>query len=247
VSEPLDPDRRAELVAGLAGVRGRLADASADVGRDPHAITLVAVTKGFPASDVASLATLGVTDIGENRDQEARAKVAELADRPDLSEFTALTALRWHFVGRLQTNKCRSIARYADVVHSVDRIEVATALAAGAQRAERHLDVFIQVSLDDDPTRGGVPTAELALLADHVATQDALRLLGLMAVAPLGADPDEAFARLAGIAERLRADHPDATAISAGMSADLESAIRNGATHVRVGSALLGRRTPTFG
>jgi pyridoxal phosphate enzyme (YggS family) len=238
VSERLDPDRRAELVAGLAAVRGRLADASASIGRDPHAITLVAVTKGFPASDIASLATLGITDIGENRDQEARAKVAELANRPDLT---------WHFVGRLQTNKCRSVARYAGVVHSVDRIEVAAALAAGAQRAERHLDVFIQVSLDDDPTRGGVPAAELAPLADHVATQDALRLLGVMAVAPLGADPDEAFERLAGIAARLRADHPDATAISAGMSVDLESAIRNGATHLRVGSALLGRRTPTFG
>jgi len=241
VSEPLDPDRRAELVAGLAAVRGRLADASASTGRDPHTITLVAVTKGFPASDVASLATLGITDIGESRDQEARAKVAELADRPEL------TALTWHFVGRLQTNKCRSIARYASVVHSVDRIEVATALAAGAQRAERHLDVFIQVSLDDDPTRGGVPAAELAPLADHVATQDALRLLGVMAVAPLGADPDIAFEQLAGIAARLRADHLEATAISAGMSADLESAIRHGATHLRVGSALLGRRTPTFG
>lgn len=241
MSEPLDPDRRAELVAALAAVRSRLVDACSAAGRDPHTITLVAVTKGFPASDIASLATLGVTDIGENRDQEARAKVAELAGWPELSP------LRWHFVGRLQTNKCRSIARYADVVHSVDRAEVATALAAGAQRAGRQLDVFAQVSLDDDPARGGVVAGELAGLADHIAAQDALRLLGVMAVAPLGADPDAAFERLAGIAARLRADHPDAVAISAGMSADLEAAVRNGATHVRVGSALLGRRTPTFG
>jgi len=245
VSEPLDPDRRAELVAGLAAVRSRLVDACASVGRDPRTVTLVAVTKGFPASDVASLVTLGVTEFGENRDQEARTKVAELADAswpvPGLADLT------WHFVGRLQTNKCRSIARYASVVHSVDRIEVATALAAGAQRAERHLDVLVQVSLDDDPTRGGVGAGDLAGLADHIATQDALRLLGIMAVAPLGADPDAAFERLAGIAARLRVDHPDATAISAGMSADLESGVRNGATHVRVGSALLGRRTPTFG
>ena len=243
MSAPLDPDRRAELVPSLAAVRGRLADACAEVGRDPHTVTLVAVTKGFPASDVASIATLGVTDVGESRDQEARAKLAELA----ASGWIDPSALSWHFVGRLQTNKCRSVARYARVVHSVDRIEIATALAAGAQRAERHVDVFAQVSLDDDPTRGGVPAGELARLADHIASQEALRLLGIMAVAPLGADPDTAFGRLAAIAETLHAEHPEARAISAGMSADLESAVRFGATHVRVGSALLGRRTPTFG
>jgi pyridoxal phosphate enzyme (YggS family) len=244
VSGPLDPDRRAELVAGLAGVRGRLADACAEVGRDPHAVTLVAVTKGFPASDIASVATLGVSDIGENRDQEARAKVAELAHRAELADLTALT---WHFVGRLQTNKCRSVARYAHVVHSVDRIEIATALADGARRAQRHLDVFAQVSLDDDPARGGTLAGDLPRLADHIASQEALRLLGIMAVAPLGADPDPAFERLAAIAAGLRAEHPEARSISAGMSADLESAVKHGATHVRVGSALLGRRTPTFG
>ncbi|HEY7046139.1 MAG TPA: YggS family pyridoxal phosphate-dependent enzyme [Jatrophihabitantaceae bacterium] len=242
MSAPLDPDRRAELVAGLAGVRGRLAAACEEVGRDPRAITLVAVTKTFPASDVASLATLGVTDIGENRDQEAKAKVAEVA-----ASAWDIPPLTWHFVGRLQTNKARSVARYAQVVHSVDRAEVATALAAGAERAERNLDVFAQVSLDDDPARGGVLARDLGRLADHIAGLAPLRLLGLMAVAPLRADPDEAFERLAAIAERLRADHPDAVAISAGMSADLEPAVRHGATHVRVGSALLGRRPPIFG
>jgi len=242
VSAPLDPDRQAELVARLAAVRGRLGDACAVVSRDPHSITFVAVTKGFPASDVASVATLGLTDIGESRDQEARAKIAEL----DASTWP-LPELSWHFVGRLQTNKCRFVARYADVVHSVDRVEVATALAAGAQRAQRHVDVFAQVSLDDDPSRGGVVAAELPPLAEHITGQESLRLLGVMAVAPLGADPDPAFERLAAIAARLRAEHPEAVAISAGMSADLESAVRYGATHVRVGSALLGRRTPTFG
>lgn len=242
VSAPLDPDRRAELVASLATVRGRLSDACAEVNRDPHTITLVAVTKGFPASDIASVATLGVTDIGENRDQEARAKIAELG-----ASTWPMRELSWHFVGRLQTNKCRSVARYAQVVHSVDRIEVATALADGATRAQRHLDVFAQVSLDDDPTRGGVLAGDLPRLAEHIAGQQSLRLLGVMAVAPLGADPDPAFERLATIAARLRAEHPEAGAISAGMSADLESAVRYGATHVRVGSALLGRRTPTFG
>jgi hypothetical protein len=230
------------LVANLAAVRGRLVDACAGVGRDPRTVTLVAVTKGFPASDVASVAALGVTDIGENRDQEARAKLAEL----DASAWPG-PALTWHFVGRLQTNKARSVARYAHVVHSVDRIEVATALASGAQRAERQLDVFAQVSLDDDPGRGGVTAAELPRLVEHIAGQERLRLLGVMAVAPLGAYPDAAFGRLAAIASQLRTDHPGASAISAGMSADLESGVRHGATHVRVGSALLGRRTPNFG
>jgi len=242
VSTPLDPDRRAELVAGLAGVRGRLSAACEEVGRDPHTITLVAVTKTFPASDVASLVTLGVTDIGENRDQEAKGKVAEVA----ASDWD-IPPLTWHFVGRLQTNKCRSVARYAHVVHSVDRAEVATALAAGADRAERNLDVFAQVSLDDDPARGGILPRDLGQLADHIAGLARLRLLGVMAVAPLEADPDEAFARLAAIAEQLHGDHPDAVSISAGMSADLEAAVRHGATHVRVGSALLGRRAPIFG
>lgn len=213
------------------------------MGRDPRTITLIAVTKGFPATDIAGLATLGLTDIGENRDQEARAKIAELRDLAP----TTVTALTWHFVGRIQTNKTRSIARYAHVVHSVDRIEVAAALADGAQRAQRHLDVFAQVSLDDDPARGGVIEADLPALADHIAAQDTLRLLGVMAVAPMQAAPDAAFARLAEISARLCIEHPDATAISAGMSGDLEAAIRHGATHVRVGSALLGRRTPTFG
>jgi hypothetical protein len=242
VSASLDADRRAELVAALAATQARLAHACAAVGRDPRAVTLIAVTKGFPASDVASLASLGVTDIGENRDQEARAKIAELA-----ASTWDVPPLRWHFVGRLQTNKCRSVARYADVVHSVDRVEVASALASGALRADRYLDVFVQASLDGNTARGGATIEGLAELADHVAAQQLLRLLGVMAVAPLGAGPEEEFERLAGISGRLRERHPDAVAISAGMSADLEAAVRHGATHVRVGSALLGRRTFTFG
>lgn len=242
MSAPPDTERRAELVSGLAAVRGRLADACATVQRDPHEITLIAVTKGFPASDVAALAAIGVTDIGENRDQEARRKIAELA-----AAQWDLPPLVWHFVGRLQTNKCRSVARYADVVHSVDRVEVSTAVAAGAHRAGRDLDVFVQVSLDGDVSRGGVVAENLVELADHVAGQEHLRLRGVMAVAPLGGDPDAAFDRLAGISASLRQRYPQAGAISAGMSADLEAALRHGATHVRVGSALLGRRTPTFG
>ncbi len=242
VSAPLDPERRAELVARLGAVRVRLTDACADVGRDPHDVTIVAVTKTFPAIDIAGLASIGVTDIGENKDQEARAKIAELA-----ASRWELPPLRWHFVGRLQTNKCRSVARYADVVHSVDRVEVASALAAGAQRAERQLSVFAQVSLDEAPVRGGVVPGRLGELADHIAAQESLSLIGVMAIAPLDADADAAFDRLAAISARLQNDHPAASAISAGMSEDLEAAVRHGATHVRVGSALLGRRTTNIG
>jgi PLP dependent protein len=242
VSAQLDPERRAELVARLGAVRARLADACAGVGRDPHDVTIVAVTKTFPAIDIAGLASIGVTDIGENRDQDARAKIAEL----EASRWE-LPPLRWHFVGRLQTNKCRSVARYAHVVHSVDRVTVASALAAGAQQAERKLLVFAQVSLDEDPARGGVVPAGLGELADHVAALEGLTLIGIMAVAPLGADPDAAFERLATISAGLQNAHPEASAISAGMSEDLEAAVRYGATHVRIGSALLGRRTANFG
>ncbi len=242
VSAPLDPQRRAELVARLGAVRARLADACAGVGRDPHDVTIVAVSKTFPAADIAGLASIGVSDIGENRDQEARAKIAELQ-----ASSWELPPLRWHFVGRLQTNKCRSVGRYAHVVHSVDRVEVASALAAGGQRAERRISVFAQVSLDEDPARGGLVPAQLGELAAHIAAQEWLRLIGIMAVAPLGADPDEAFERLATLSAGLRNDHPEAGAISAGMSEDLEAAVRHGATHVRIGSALLGRRPPTFG
>ena len=214
------------------------------MGRDVHSVTMVAVTKGFPASDVLDLAALGISDFGESRDQEARAKISEL-DRA-VPVWTP-EAARWHFVGKLQTNKCRSIARYSAVVHSVDRAEVVAALEAGAARAEREIDVFAQVSLDGDPARGGVVADSLASLADQIAESPSLRLLGVMAIAPLGVDPDQAFERLAVISAELRERHPGAVSISAGMTADFEAAIRNGATHVRVGTALLGRRSDSFG
>jgi pyridoxal phosphate enzyme (YggS family) len=244
VSAPLDPQRRAELVATLAAVRGRLVDACVSVNRDVRTVTMIAVTKGFPASDVLDLAALGVTDFGESRDQEAKAKLAEVErEAPDWQPQAA----RWHFVGKVQTNKCRSIAGYASVVHSVDRAPVVSALAAGAERAERTIDVFAQVSLDGDPARGGVVGDQLTALADQISAAQSLRLVGVMAIAPLGVDPDSAFERLAAVSAGLRERHPDATSISAGMSADFEAAIRHGATHVRIGTALLGRREGTFG
>ncbi|MDT4971137.1 MAG: dependent protein [Pseudonocardiales bacterium] len=245
----LDGERRAELVGSLGAVRARIANACIAAGRDARAVTLIAVTKTHPARDVATLATLGVLDIGESRDQEASAKVAEVAElrRTGVGERSE-AELRWHFVGQLQSRKARSVATYAHAVHSVDRPELVEPLAAGVTRAEREgLDVFIQVSLDGDPARGGVLGDDVLALADAVAARSQLRLRGVMAVAPMDADPRAAFADLAGVSARLRAAHPQAVAISAGMSADLEEAIAHGSTHVRVGSALLGRRTQVFG
>ena len=234
-----DP-RSEELASSLARVRGRIERACAGAGRDPAEITLVVVTKTFPAADVARLAALGVTDVGENRDQEAAAKAAALADLD----------LRWHFVGQLQRNKSRSVAGYADVVHSLDRPGLAQALARGAEQAGRRIQVLVQVDLGGpdgvDQTaaggRGGARPDAVGALADEVAATSALVLKGVMAVAPLGLDPTEAFVRLAQVAVRLRADHPQATWVSAGMSGDMEQAVLAGATHLRVGSAILGHR-----
>jgi hypothetical protein len=248
MTAPDDDRRGAELVTALGAVRARIADACTAAGRDPQTVTLIAVTKTHPAADVATLARLGIVDIGESRDQEARAKVAELAQQRAALAFPSLD-LRWHLVGRVQTNKARSVVSYAHSVHSVDRPKLARALADAALAEERNdpLEVFVQVSLDDDPERGGVAVADLPALADLIAARPALRLRGVMAIPPLGTDPAAEFARLAEVSQQLQRAHPDATAISAGMSDDLEAAIQNGSTHVRVGSALLGRRKPVFG
>ena len=234
-----DQERQAALVTALGAVRARISTACEAVGRDVQDVTLVAVTKTYPTADVVTLARLGVGDIGESKDQEVRRKLDELA--------AAAQTVRWHLVGRLQTNKAKSVVGYATAVHSVDRAKLARALADAADgRRETPLDVFVQVSLDDDPDRGGVAVADLPRLADVVAGRPELRLRGVMAVPPMGADADDAFARLAQLSEELRADHPGADAISAGMSDDLEAAVRHGSTHVRVGTALLGRRGQLF-
>jgi len=235
-------DRRAELAESLGELEARIAAACRAAGRAREEVRLIAVTKTFPAEDAALLADLGVTDVGENRDQEAGPKAAEVARlRPE-------AALRWHMVGRLQRNKARSVVRWAHEVQSVDSPRLADALAKAMRAAkdagerEGVLDVLIQASIDDDPERGGCPLEELPALAERVTHMGELRLRGLMAVAPLEADPAAAFERLAVAAERLRKDHPNATAVSAGMSHDLEQAIAHGSTCVRVGTALLGSR-----
>jgi pyridoxal phosphate enzyme (YggS family) len=231
-------DRAAEIGGGLGTVRARIEQACTDAGRDPAGVELIVVTKTYPAADVRILARLGVTQVGENRDQEAAPKAAELAG----------LGLDWHFVGQLQSNKARSVVRYATAVHSVDRESMVAALSKAAVRADRPagwtLRCFVQVSLDGAGNRGGVRAADVLRLADRLAGADGLELAGVMAVAPLGADPSPAFARLAEISAALGEQHPDATAISAGMSGDLEQAVLHGATHLRVGSAVLGQRPP---
>jgi PLP dependent protein len=231
-------DARSEAIShNLDALEARITSACAAANRTRDDITLIAVTKTFPPDDVRRLAGLGVRDIGENRDQEAAEKASALTD----------VDVRWHFVGRLQTNKCRSVATYAHAVHSVDRPPLVDALAGAARKLDRSLDVFVQVSLDGDPARGGADAADVSGLADDVVAAAGLRLAGVMAVAPLGSAAAPAFERLAEIAARVRADHPSATAISAGMSGDLEAAIAAGATHVRVGTALLGVRPRVVG
>lgn len=226
--------RRGEIEAGLQRTRHRIADACVAAGRDPAEVTLIVVTKYFPASDVRLLAELGVTDVGENRHQEARAKADECAG----------LGLRWHYVGGLQSNKAAAVAQYADAVHSVDRIKLVPRLAAGAADRDAPVDVLLQVSLDppDREGRAGADPADLPALATRVGEHEQLRLRGLMAVAPLGEDPEAAFGRLVGIREEFLGRNPDASWLSAGMSGDLEAAIAAGATHVRVGTAVLGSR-----
>ncbi len=227
-------DRRDRLRHRLAQTRERVGVAARAAGRDAADITVVVVTKTFPASDVELLAGLGVRDVGENRHPEAAEK------------FDAVQAhLTWHFVGAVQTNKARAVARYADMVHSVDREGLVDALSDGARRAGRVLGCFVQVSLDPATAGAGRSGArpELApVLADRIAGAEGLRLHGVMAIAPMGADPAGAFAMLSEVAGQVSAAHPTATAVSAGMSGDLEAAIAAGATHVRIGRAILGER-----
>jgi pyridoxal phosphate enzyme (YggS family) len=195
-------------------------------------ITTIAVTKFHPASVVADLYAAGVRDVGENRHQEAEAKAGELA---------ALDGLTWHFVGQLQSKKARRVAQYSRVIHSVDRDSVVDALDG----AERSVGCFVQVALSAEEHRGGAAEADVERLAERIASSRHLALLGVMAVAPLGEEPRAAFARLRGVSERVRAIEPSASSISAGMSNDFEDAILEGATHLRIGTAITGNRPRT--
>lgn len=227
-------ERRDEIAANLADVRKRIAAACRGAGRDPDEVTLVVVTKFFPVSDMRILAELGVTDVGENRHQEAEAKVGECRDLD----------LRWHFVGGLQSNKAAAVASYADVVESVDRRKLVRRLNEGAHGRSHPVDCLIQVSLDEPGAEGraGAAPDDVPKLAEAIEAAGMLRLRGLMAVAPLGVDPHGPYQRLSEIHADFASTRPEATWLSAGMSADLEEAIRAGATHVRIGTAILGSR-----
>ena len=233
-----DPARRAELAARLRRVQARIGAACAAAGREAAGITLVAITKTRPASDVRLLYEFGQRDFGENRDQEAAPKAAQCAGLP----------ITWHFVGRLQTNKAASVARYADVIHSVDRLRLVRALGNAACRQDRVLTCLIQVDLGNREAgvsaRGGAPRDQVPALARAVAAEEGLVLGGIMAVAPLGVPAAAAFAGLAPAAAAVRAGRPGAAIVSAGMTGDLEEAVAAGATHLRIGTALLGDRRP---
>ncbi len=229
--------RREDLAGNLGVVRDRIAQACRQSGRAPEEVTLTVVTKFFPSSDVRLLADLGVRHVGENRHQEARAKAAECADLD----------LTWHFIGGLQSNKAAAVASYASVVESLDRPKLLRGLSRGAHECGRVLEVLVQVDLDPEgssASRAGAGPEAAVALARQACETAGLRLRGVMAVAPLGQDPLAAFAKLAEVAAQVRLVEPSATWMSAGMSNDLEAAVRSGATHVRIGSAVLGSRPP---
>jgi pyridoxal phosphate enzyme (YggS family) len=240
--------RERELADALAALRARLAHAAAAADRNPDEIELLPITKFFPASDVLILHSLGCRQFGESREQEATDKCAEVG------AVLGTEPVRWHMVGRIQRNKARSIAGWAYAAHSVDSAKLIAALDRAASEAltdgrrVEPLRVFVQVSLDGDESRAGVeigrPDAVDELCA-AVDAADGLDLVGLMAIPPLNADPDDAFARLQEERERVQKSYDQRIGLSAGMSSDLESAVKHGSTCVRVGTALMGRRPLT--
>jgi len=244
----IEDQRTIQLEKRLEELAERIRAACAGAGRNPDEVTSIIVTKTWPSADVRRLYELGVRNMAENRDQEARPKVVDCDD----------LEISWHFVGQIQRNKAKSVASYADFVHSVDRTALVRSLDAGANRAGRRIGCFVQVNLGGHdsaagpqsgssdvsagPHRGGAEVPDVMSVCDAVAESRHLDFVGLMAVAPLGESPESAFERLAAVRESVLRSFPQAVFLSAGMSSDLEEAIAIGATHVRVGSAVLGKR-----
>jgi PLP dependent protein len=227
-------NRLSDIQGNLEVIQSRIKNACSAAGRDVSEITLIAVTKTYPASDVDLLKQLGIENVGENRDQEASSKKSEVKNQ-----------FNWHFIGQLQSNKAKSVVNYADLIHSVDRWSLAKEIQKSAQGIDKVQPVLIQVDLDQsgpDPTRGGIWPAQLNELVASINQASHLELKGLMSVAPLGEKPELAFARLNDIRVGFLKENPEAQILSAGMSDDLEAAILHGATHLRIGSALLGER-----
>lgn len=235
MAEHAGEQRREELAGRLAAVRAEIAAAAEAAGRAAEDVTLIVVTKTWPASDIRILADLGVADVGENRHPEAEDKARELSD----------LGLTWHFIGQIQSNKAARIAGYADVVHSVDSVRLAGRLDVGAQHHDRRIDCLVQVSLDPQEAsagRGGAAPDLAGEVAAAINGSERLRFAGVMGVAPLGGDADTAYRSLVAMQRRLLVDFPGALVVSGGMSGDFAAAIAAGATHVRVGSAVLGER-----
>ena len=227
-------NRLEEIKQNYEKIQERIDLACQKAGRKTSEITIVAVTKTYPASDVDLLKQLGIENVGENKDQEASSKKLEIKEQ-----------FKWHFIGQLQSNKAKSVVNYADLIHSVDRSSLVKELQKSSAAINKKQKLLIQVDLDQskpDPTRGGVWPAQLLDLADLIKSSSNLELLGLMSVAPLGERPAMAFKRLAEIRQDFLKNHPQSDLLSAGMSDDLEDALLYGATHLRIGSALLGER-----
>jgi len=222
--------REEVLARSLESVQTRISSAATSVGRTAEEITLIAVTKTYPTSDAEILRTLGVTNFGENRDSEG-------------AEKSALVQGIWHFQGQIQSKKLKSIASWASVIHSIDNLEHLEKLSKALENSEKRVDVFLQLSLDGDAGRGGVVASSIAPLADFVMSDPSLRLLGLMCVPPVEADVEQSFTAIESSHQRFLRDYPEATKLSAGMSNDFETAIEHGATHIRVGTEILGSRT----
>lgn len=227
--------RKAQIIENLNRVKERISTVAITANRDPDGINLIAVTKNFPIPDLLTLYEAGVRDFGENRDQEASEKVAQLP-----------TDIKWHFQGQIQSNKLKSITRWATYIHSVDQFKYAKMISDFTEGDNR--SIFIQISLDeitdnqDSQIRGGVNPANLLQLADQISQLPKVNLLGVMAVAPLNGSASEAFSQLSEFSSTLIKTHPQARALSIGMSGDFEEAIRHGATHLRIGSSILGNR-----
>jgi PLP dependent protein len=239
------PERESELADALTALRSRLTAAAEAAGRKVEEIQLLPITKFFPATDVAILSSLGCAAFGESREQEAAAKAREVA------RLLGATSVQWHMVGQIQRNKARSLADWAHTAHSISSTRAVRALdrAVAAARSEGRRDnplrVYVQISLDGDVSRGGVDVSDPKGVDDicaQVEAAESLELVGLMGIPPLDWDPDTAFARLESEHQRVRRAHPNAVGLSAGMSNDLETAVKHGSTCVRVGTALLGRR-----
>jgi len=222
----------------LAEIESRIVDATSKAGRRREEIELIVVSKNHPAQMVIDLLELGVRSFGENRDQEAKPKSEEVAALVDGKDYE----YTWHFIGQLQSNKVRSALSYASVVHSVDRQSLLDAIIKATQERVTPLDVFIQLNLTDDPARGGIEPKNLLAFAEQVLAAPMLNLLGVMGVASLDRAPEMDFETIQQASQALIGVAPLAKSISAGMSEDFEAAIAFGATHLRIGSAITGKR-----